>query len=66
VCVALERLLERSNQIKPLDHEWPCDGDRLEHLGRQMGLMSIVLTPLTGAHNLLGVGHDGEPVEALS
>ena len=21
--------LERSDQIEPLDHEWPCDGDRL-------------------------------------
>ena len=26
--------LERSDQIRPPDHEWPCDGDRLECLGR--------------------------------
>ena len=26
--------LERSNQIEPLDHEWPHDGDRLECLGQ--------------------------------
>ena len=33
VGVALERLLERPNQIEPLDHEGPCDGDHLECLG---------------------------------
>ena len=25
--------LERSDQIEPLDHERPCDGDHLERLG---------------------------------
>ena len=34
VRIALGHSLERSDQIKPLDHEWPCDGDRLECLGR--------------------------------
>ena len=31
-----------------------------------MGLSSIVLTPLTGAHNLFSDGYCGQPVEALS
>ena len=31
-----------------------------------MGLPSIVLTPLTGAHNLFSDGYCGQPVEALS
>ena len=31
-----------------------------------MSLPSIVLTPFLGAHNLLGVGYYGRPVEALS
>ena len=31
-----------------------------------MSLPSIVLTPFVGAHNLLGVGYYGRPVEALS
>ena len=57
---------ERSDQIEPLDHEWPRDGDRLERLGRQVGLLSIVLTPFTGAHNLFSVGYCGRPIEALS
>ena len=30
-----------------------------------MGLSSVVLTPFIGAHNLLGVGYCGQPVEAL-
>ena len=34
VCVAPRRPLERSDQIEPPDHKWPCDGDRLECLGR--------------------------------
>jgi len=58
--------LERSDQIEPLDHEWPRDGDRLECLGRQVGLPSVVLTPFIGAHNLFSIGYCGWPVEALS
>ena len=58
--------LERSNQIKPLDRKWPCDGDHLECLGWQVGLPSIVLTPFVGAHNLFSVGYYGRPVQALS
>ena len=30
-----------------------------------MGLPSVVLTPFTGAHNLLSVGYCDRPVEAL-
>ena len=66
VSVTSERSLERSDQIEPLDHERPCDGDRLEHLGREVSLLSIVLTPFVGAHALLGIGYSGVPVEALS
>ena len=58
--------LEGSDQIEPQDHEQPCDRDRLERLGRQVGLSSIVLTPFAGAHNLFSVGYCGRPVEALS
>ena len=34
VGVASRRFFERSNQIEPPDHEWPCDRDRLECLGQ--------------------------------
>ena len=34
VGIAPRRPFEWSNQIEPLDHEWPHDGDRLECLGR--------------------------------
>ena len=61
-----EHPLERFNQIEPPDHEWPHDGDRLECLGQQVGLPSVVLTPFTGAHNLFSIGYCGRPVEALS
>ena len=64
--IAPGRPLERSDQIEPLGHEWPSDGDRLECLGRQVGLPSIVLTPFIGAHNLFSIGYCGQPVEALS
>jgi hypothetical protein len=39
VCVASRCLLEGPNQIKPLDREWPHDGDCLERLGWQMGFV---------------------------
>ena len=66
VCISVRRPLERSDQIEPSDHEQPRDGDRLEYLGQQVGLPSIVLTPFIGAHNLFSVSYCGRPVEALS
>ena len=65
VRIAPGRPLERSNQIEPPDREWPRDGDRLEYLGRQVGLPSVVLTPFTGVQNLFGIGYYGRLVEAL-
>ena len=64
--IALERPLERSDQIEPPDHERPRDGDHLECLGRQVGLPSVVLTPFVGAYNRFSVGYYGQLVEALS
>ena len=58
--------LERSDQIEPLDHDWPCDGDRLKCLDWQVRLPSIVLTPFAGAHNLFSIGYRSRLVEALS
>ena len=37
----------------------------MECLGQQVGLLSIVLTPFIGAHNLFSVIYYGIPVEAL-
>jgi hypothetical protein len=59
------RLLEGPDQIKPRDHERPRDGDCLECLGWQMGLLRIVLTPFTSAHYVHGIGHHSQLVEAL-
>ena len=66
VRIAPGRPLERFDQIEPLDRERPHDGDRLECLGRQVGLPSIVLTPFIDAHNQFSVGYCGPLVEALS
>ena len=66
VGIAPGRSFERSDQIEPPDHERPRDGDRLECLGRQVGLPSVVLTPFIGAYDLLGIGYCNGPVEALS
>ena len=64
--VALGRLFERPNQVEPLDHKGPHDGDHLECLGQEVNLSSVVLTPFAGAYDLLGVGYCSGPVEALS
>jgi len=66
VLIAPRHPLERSDRIKPLDHERPHDGYCLERLGRQMGLLSVVLTPFIGVHNLFSIDYCGWPVEALS
>ena len=60
------RLFKWPNQVKPPDHEGPCDGDHLESLGWEVCLPSIVLAPFVGAYNLLGIGYCSGPVEALS
>ena len=57
VGVSFGRLLERSNQIEPLDYEGPHDGDHLEWLGGEVSLSSIVLAPFVGAYDLRGVGY---------
>ena len=64
VRIAPKRPLERSNQIEPPDHEGPCGGDRLERLGREVCLPSIVLTPFTGAYDQLGVSPNVETLDA--
>ena len=64
--VASGRLLERSNQIEPLDHEGPRDGDHLECLGQEVSLSSIVLAPFAGVYDMFSVGYCSGLVEALS
>ena len=59
-------LFEWPNQVEPLDHEGPRDGNHLECLGWEVSLPSVVLTPFAGAYDLLGVGYRGGPIEALS
>ena len=63
---APERLFEWPNQVEPLDHEGPRDGDHLECLGQEVSLPCVVLTPFIGAYDLLSVGYCSGLVEALS
>ena len=65
VGVAPGRLFERPNQIEPLDHEGPRDGDHLECLGQEVSLPIIVLAPFVGAYDSLGIGYCSGLVEAL-
>ena len=62
---ALGCFFEWPNQVEPLDHKGPRDGDHLECLGREVSLPSVVLTHFVGAYDLLGVGYCSGPVEAL-
>ena len=60
------RLFEWPNLVEPPDRKGPRDGDRLERLGREVSLPSVVLTSFVGAYNLLGIGYYGGLVEAMS
>ena len=64
--VSSGHLLERFNLIEPPDREGPCDGDHLKCLGWEVSSPSIVLTPFTGAHDLLDVSYCSGSVEVLS
>jgi hypothetical protein len=59
VNVSLGHLLEGPNQVKPRDREWQRDGDRLECLGWQMGMPSILLAPFASAQYVRGISHGG-------
>ena len=63
---APRHLFEWPDQVEPLDHEGPRDGNHLECLGREVSLPSVVLTPFAGAYDLLSIGYCSVPVKALS
>jgi hypothetical protein len=46
--------------------ESPCDGDGLQDVRREIGLVGVELSPFAGAHDLAGVSDRGGPVEALA
>ena len=63
--VASRGLLQRPNHVEPPYGEWPCNGDGLEGLGREVCLPRIVLASLAGAYQLGGVSNCRWPVEPL-
>jgi hypothetical protein len=64
--VAPGRLSQGPDDVHPPHGERPCDGDRLEGVRWEISLAGIELAPIAGAHNLVGVGDRGGPVEALA
>ena len=63
---AAGRPVEGPYQVESPDRKWPRDGDRLECLGRQVSLPSVVLASFVGAYDSLSIGHRSWPVENLS
>jgi hypothetical protein len=39
-----------SNKVEPPNSKWPCDGDGLQGMSREMGLSRIVLAAFAGAY----------------
>jgi hypothetical protein len=62
---ALGHFLERPDKVQTSDCERPSDGDRLEHFGWLMSLLSIVLASFARAYYLGRVSHDKGLVDAL-
>ena len=50
VGVAPGGLLQRPDHVEPPHGKWPCDGDSLEGLGREVHLLRIVLASLAGVY----------------
>jgi hypothetical protein len=42
--------LQGSDQVEPPNSEWPCDGNSLQGVSREVGLPCIVLAPFAGAY----------------
>jgi hypothetical protein len=66
VGVAPGRLSQGPDNVQPSHGTGTRDGDRLEGVRWEVGLAGVELAPLAGAHNLVGVGDRGGPVEALA
>jgi hypothetical protein len=66
VGVAPGRLSEWAHYAEVPDCEGPRDGDRLQCLRREMGLLGVELASFTAPHNVLRVGDCRGPVEILS
>ena len=64
--IASGGLLQRPNHVQPPHGEWPCNGDGLEGLGREVRPPRIVLASLVGAYQLRGVSDRRWLVESLA
>jgi hypothetical protein len=64
--VAPGRLSQGPDDVQPPHSEGPCDGYVLKGVSREIGLTWVELASLAGAHDLVGVGNRGGPIEALA
>jgi hypothetical protein len=48
-------LSEWIHHVEVPDGTWPCDGDYLQRLHREMSLSSVELAPFTASHDVLRV-----------
>jgi hypothetical protein len=65
VGVAPGRLPQGPDDIQSPYGERPCDGDGLQDVRREIGLLGVELAPFAGACDLAGVGDRGGPVKPL-
>jgi hypothetical protein len=66
VGVAPGRFSQRLDDVQPPHNKGPCDGDGLQGVRREVGLASVKLATLAGAHDLAGISDRSGPVEDLA
>ena len=59
-------LLERAHKVKAPYYERPSDGDHLQSVSGEVGLLGIQLAPMARTNKLDGISYGRWPVEALS
>jgi hypothetical protein len=59
------RLLEGSQEVDAPYGKWPCNGDCLELMGRNVGLPHEVLASPIGCHDLRDIASGPRPIETL-
>jgi hypothetical protein len=66
VGVAYGHLSQGPDDVQPTHGEWPCDGNSLQGVSREISLAGVELALFAGAHDLVGVSGRGGPIKALA
>ena len=59
-------LLESAHEVEAPHRKWPSDGDHLQCVSGEVGLLGVELTPVVWTNKLDGNSYGHWPVEALS